>query len=141
MERKDRFCSGCGARLDDEAAPGLASANRPPQRTPSRRRSAAAKPADERKHASLLFADVCDSTAHVASIDPEEAQAYFAHALGLMSEAVEAYGGTVSRPLGDGQHFLFGAPVAHEDHALRAAWPQSRCSGARASSRGSIGRW
>ncbi|MBA2723332.1 MAG: AAA family ATPase [Methylibium sp.] len=120
MERKDRFCSGCGARLDDEAAPGLASANRPPQRTPSRRRSAAAKPADERKHASLLFADVCDSTAHVASIDPEEAQAYFAHALGLMSEAVEAYGGTVSRPLGDGQHFLFGAPVAHEDHALRA---------------------
>lgn len=74
----------------------------------------------ERKQVSVLFVDLCDSTAHVAHSDPEEARAYLDDALRLMSGAVEAYGGTVSQLLGDGLLALFGAPVAQEDHALRA---------------------
>ena len=74
----------------------------------------------ERKQVSVLFADLCESTAQVAAGDPEEAQILLDRALHLMSEAVEAYGGTVSQLLGDGLLALFGAPLAQEDHALRA---------------------
>ncbi len=68
----------------------------------------------------LLFADLCGSTAHVARADPEEAQGYLDRALKTMAEAVETYGGSVRRLQGDGLVGLFGAPVAQEDHALRA---------------------
>jgi class 3 adenylate cyclase/tetratricopeptide (TPR) repeat protein len=74
----------------------------------------------ERKQVTVLFVDLCDSTASVSNADPEEARAYLEDALRLMTEAVEAYGGTVSQLLGDGLLALFGAPVAQEDHALRA---------------------
>ena len=74
----------------------------------------------ERKQVTVLFVDLCDSTANVRNSDPEEARAYLEEALRLMTNAVEAYGGTVSQLLGDGLLALFGAPVAQEDHALRA---------------------
>lgn len=74
----------------------------------------------ERKQVSVMFVDLCDSTAHVLNSDPEEARAYLDEALLIMTEAVETYGGTVSQLLGDGLLALFGAPVAQEDHALRA---------------------
>jgi class 3 adenylate cyclase len=74
----------------------------------------------ERKQVTVLFADLCESTAQVAAVDPEEAQVLLDRAVRVMSEAVEAYGGTVSQLLGDGLLALFGAPVAQEDHALRA---------------------
>ena len=74
----------------------------------------------ERKQVTVLFVDLCDSTANVRNSDPEEARSYLENALALMTDAVEAYGGTVSQLLGDGLLALFGAPVAQEDHALRA---------------------
>ena len=74
----------------------------------------------ERKHVTALFVDLCDSTASVQHSDPEEARAYLEDALRLMTDAVDAYGGTVSQLLGDGLLALFGAPLAQEDHALRA---------------------
>jgi class 3 adenylate cyclase/tetratricopeptide (TPR) repeat protein len=77
--------------------------------------------AHERKFLTVMFADLCGSTAQVSAMhDPEEAQAYLDKALRLMSECVENYGGTISQLLGDGLLALFGAPVAQEDHALRA---------------------
>ena len=74
----------------------------------------------ERKQVTVLFVDLCDSTAHVMNSDPEEAKIYLDGALLLMTDAVDAYGGTVSQLLGDGLLALFGAPVSQEDHALRA---------------------
>ncbi|WLA68721.1 adenylate/guanylate cyclase domain-containing protein [Bradyrhizobium diazoefficiens] len=74
----------------------------------------------ENKHVSVLFADVCDSTALLQHSDPEEARNYLGKALNQLAEAVETYGGTVSQLLGDGLVALFGAPLAQEDHALRA---------------------
>ena len=74
----------------------------------------------ERKQVTALFVDLCDSTANVQHSDPEEARAYLEAALKLMTDAVDAYGGTVSQLLGDGLLALFGAPLAQEDHALRA---------------------
>lgn len=74
----------------------------------------------QRKQVSVLFVDLCESTARVAAVDPEESKVLLERALRVMSDAVEAYGGTVSQLLGDGLLALFGAPLAQEDHALRS---------------------
>jgi class 3 adenylate cyclase/tetratricopeptide (TPR) repeat protein len=74
----------------------------------------------ENKQVSVLFVDVCDSTALLQHVDSEEARAYLSRALDCLAEAVETYGGTISQLLGDGLVALFGAPAAQEDHALRA---------------------
>lgn len=74
----------------------------------------------QRKIVTLLFADLCGSTAHVANADPEEAQVFLDRALKTMADAVETYGGSVQRLQGDGLVAQFGAPLAQEDHALRA---------------------
>lgn len=74
----------------------------------------------ENKQVSVLFVDVCDSTSLLQDADPEESRDYLGKALNLMAEAVETFGGTVSQLLGDGLVALFGAPMAQEDHALRA---------------------
>lgn len=90
----DKFCSQCGLKFEDAVA--------------------------ERKIVSLLFADLCGSTALISGSDPEDAQALLDRALLAMTEAVETYGGSVRRLQGDGVVALFGAPLAQEDHALRA---------------------
>lgn len=90
----DRFCAHCGLQFEEALA--------------------------ERKFVTLLFADLCGSTAHVARADPEEAQGFLDRALKTMAEAVETYGGSVRRLQGDGLVGVFGAPIAQEDHALRA---------------------
>lgn len=76
--------------------------------------------ASARKQATVFFADICESTRNFAVDDPEEARSQLEPALRTMCEAVAAYGGIVSQLLGDGVLALFGAPVAQEDHALRA---------------------
>jgi adenylate cyclase len=76
----------------------------------------------ERKRVTLLFADICDSTSLIDGIDPELAIQRLQPVLGCMKEAVEAHGGIVSRTQGDGIMAFFGAPRAHEDHAVRACW-------------------
>ena len=76
----------------------------------------------ERKQATVLFADLRDSTRLVEGLDPEDAQKIIDPVLNVMMEAVHRYEGTVNQVLGDGIMALFGAPVAHEDHALRACY-------------------
>jgi class 3 adenylate cyclase/tetratricopeptide (TPR) repeat protein len=76
----------------------------------------------ERKQVTVLFADLKGSTELIAGLDPEEARKLLDLALHLMIEAVHRYEGTVNQVLGDGIMALFGAPVAHEDHALRACY-------------------
>src|SRR5512132_1404221 len=76
----------------------------------------------ERKQVTVLFADLKGSTELIQSLDPEEAQALLDPALHVMMDAVHRYEGTVNQVLGDGIMALFGAPVAHEDHALRACY-------------------
>jgi class 3 adenylate cyclase/tetratricopeptide (TPR) repeat protein len=75
---------------------------------------------DERKTATILFADIVGSTAMVSRSDPEVALDILRPALNLLSEAVKRYGGTVNRVTGDGLMALFGAPFSDEEHALGA---------------------
>jgi class 3 adenylate cyclase/tetratricopeptide (TPR) repeat protein len=76
----------------------------------------------ERKQVTVLFADIKDSTELIRDLDPEAAQQLLDPALHRMMDAVHRYEGTVNQVLGDGIMALFGAPIAHEDHALRACY-------------------
>jgi class 3 adenylate cyclase/tetratricopeptide (TPR) repeat protein len=75
----------------------------------------------ERKLVTLMVADLAGSTAAVDGTDPEDADSYLTDALGGMMDAIHLYEGTVNTLRGDGLMALFGAPIAHEDHAVRAA--------------------
>ena len=74
------------------------------------------------KQVTILFADICDSTRLVASMDAEDAGAALGAVLAVMGDAVRRFGGVVNQRLGDGVMVLFGAPVAAEDHAARACF-------------------
>ena len=76
----------------------------------------------ERKQVTVLFADIKDSTELIRDLDPEAAQRLLDPALHRMMDAAHRFEGTVNQVLGDGIMALFGAPIAHEDHALRACY-------------------
>jgi class 3 adenylate cyclase len=76
----------------------------------------------ERKQVTVLFADLKGSTELIRDLDPEAAQRLLDPALQRMMDAVHRFEGTVNQVLGDGIMALFGAPIAHEDHALRACY-------------------
>jgi class 3 adenylate cyclase/tetratricopeptide (TPR) repeat protein len=76
----------------------------------------------ERKQVTVMFADIKGSMALIEGLDPEEARQRLTPVLHLMMEAVHRYEGTVNQVMGDGIMALFGAPVAHEDHVLRACY-------------------
>jgi class 3 adenylate cyclase/tetratricopeptide (TPR) repeat protein len=76
----------------------------------------------ERKQVTVLFADLKDSTELIRGLDPEAAQQLLDPAIHHMMDAVHRFEGTVNQVLGDGIMALFGAPIAHEDHALRACY-------------------
>jgi class 3 adenylate cyclase/tetratricopeptide (TPR) repeat protein len=80
----------------------------------------------ERKTVTVLFADLKGSMELLADRDPEEARKILDPVLELMMEAVHRYEGTVNQVMGDGIMALFGAPVAHEDHAVRACYASLR---------------
>src|SRR5262249_7309669 len=72
----------------------------------------------ERKQVTVLFADLKGSMELLADCDPEEARHLLDPVLERMIEAVHRYEGTVNQVMGDGIMALFGAPIAHEDHAV-----------------------
>ncbi len=80
----------------------------------------------ERKHVTVLFADLKGSMELLADRDPEEARQILDPILERMMEAVHRYEGTVNQVMGDGIMALFGAPLAHEDHAVRACYAALR---------------
>jgi predicted ATPase/class 3 adenylate cyclase len=80
----------------------------------------------ERKQVTVLFADMKGSMELLADRDPEEARKILDPILEHMMEAVHRYEGTVNQVMGDGIMALFGAPLAHEDHAVRACYAALR---------------
>jgi predicted ATPase/class 3 adenylate cyclase len=130
-EADERFCGGCGRSLVTPSStppPTLAVAAPPPPQTYTPRHLAEKILASraglegERKQVTVLFADVVGSTELIRDLDPEDAQRLLDGAVTRMMDAVHRYEGTVSRAMGDGIMALFGAPIAHEDHAVRACY-------------------
>src|SRR5262249_42639897 len=128
-----RFCDSCGARLGGgpaTGAPGAREAVVTQEGTPphlaAKILAARAALEDERKVVTVLFADLKGSTELVSTMDPEDARDLLDPVVKLMVEAVHHYEGTVTRVMGDGIMALFGAPISHEDHALRACYAALR---------------
>jgi class 3 adenylate cyclase/tetratricopeptide (TPR) repeat protein len=76
----------------------------------------------ERRQVTVLFSDLKGSTEYIADLDPEDARRLLDPVLERMMEAVDRYEGTVNQVMGDGIQALFGAPIAFEDHAVRACY-------------------
>ncbi len=123
------FCGGCGRRLDAAEA----KLPNPRGKTPEERvREARPEFENEKKFVTVLFADIRGSLKVIHGLkdnqepeviresEPERAQQFLDGVLRLMIDAVHEYDGTVIQVLGDGIVALFGAPTAHEDHAVRA---------------------
>src|SRR5436853_1222797 len=124
-----KFCGACGAQLAAPLPPASASATArfesPRAYTPAHLAARILKDraalSGERKQVSVLFADVSGFTSISERLDPEEVHALINRAFELMLAEIHRYEGTVNQFLGDGLMALFGAPIAHEDHAQRAA--------------------
>src|SRR5207249_3746272 len=120
-----RFCNECGNPV---AAPSVAAAAlvSPESYTPRylAQKILTSRHAleGERKQVTVLFADMKGSMELLAARDPEEARKILDPVLERMMEAVHRYEGTVNQVMGDGIMALFGAPLAHEDHAVRACY-------------------
>jgi class 3 adenylate cyclase/tetratricopeptide (TPR) repeat protein len=126
------FCGRCGLRLPSETitpsqsqsppdSNRILAAYTPPHLQEKILRSRGALEG-ERKQVTILFADLKGSMELLAGRDPEEARQLLDPVLTRMMEAVHHYEGTVNQVMGDGIMALFGAPLAHEDHAVRACY-------------------
>ncbi|MEA2208771.1 MAG: hypothetical protein QOF54_1248 [Solirubrobacteraceae bacterium] len=110
---------GCGARLaaPPEAGAPAAPSDAPPSETAIGPASSAA---DERRTATVLFADLSGYTAIAETLEPESVKRLLERILTRLGEEVLSYGGYVDKFIGDNVMATFGAPVAHGDDAERA---------------------
>src|SRR6266850_4338872 len=134
-----KFCGECGARLIEGPAPAAPTATPTPGAPVGSASDRFASPAaytpkhlaekiltsksvleGERKHVTVMFTDVSGFTAMSERLDPEEVHGIMNQAFEVILNAVHRYEGTINQFLGDGVMALFGAPIAHEDHASRA---------------------
>ncbi len=127
-------CGACGAprrpnaKFCDECAAPTASA---PQRTPrdytpkhlaDKILQSKSALAGERKQVTVLFADVKGSMELAEQLDPEQWHKILDRFFAILTDGVHRFEGTVNQYTGDGIMALFGAPIAHEDHAQRACY-------------------
>src|SRR3989441_1199695 len=120
-----RFCNGCGTRLA-AAAPAVEPQTYTPAHIADKIRTSRGAMVGERKQVTVLFADLKGSMELLGDRDPEEARRLLDAVLERMMEAVHRYEGTVNQVMGDGIMALFSAPLAHEDHAVRACYAALR---------------
>src|SRR3954465_10694127 len=134
-EPDEDFCGGCGQPLGSppNSSPAPVPQTRvaspqiyTPQHLAERILTSKAALEGERKQVTVLFADLKGSMELLADRHPEEAPRILDPVLAHMMEAVHRYEGTVNQVMGDGIMALFGAPLAHEDHAVRACYAALR---------------
>jgi len=122
-----KFCAQCGHALTTAGNGRYSSPrNYTPQHLIDKILTTKAALEGERKQVTILFADIKGSLEMIAGRDVEDAQKLLHAVVELMIDAVHRYEGTVNSVLGDGIMALFGAPIAHEDHAVRACYAALR---------------
>ncbi|HYB43153.1 MAG TPA: AAA family ATPase, partial [Candidatus Methylomirabilis sp.] len=127
MPAAARFCPSCGAPASDLETSRFPSPTAyTPRHLAEHILTSRSSLAGERKQVTVLFADLKGSMELLAERDPEEAGPLLDPVLELMMEAVHHYEGTVNQKMSDGIMALFGAPLALEDHAVRACYAALR---------------
>ena len=124
-----RFCVECGTGLGvpgSEPGPLTSPVAYTPSHLAERILTSRAAIEGERKQVTVLFADLRSSLELLTNQDPEEARRLLDAVVQHMMDAVHHYEGTVNQVLGDGIMALFGAPLGHEDHAVRASYAALR---------------
>src|SRR5438128_1577530 len=133
----ERRCGACGAQLrptakfcDECAAPAAPSVREPRTYTPKHLAekilTSRAALEGERKQVTVLFADVKGSLELAEQLDPEAWHGILDRFFTILADGVHRFEGTVNQYTGDGIMALFGAPIAHEDHARRACYAALR---------------
>jgi class 3 adenylate cyclase/tetratricopeptide (TPR) repeat protein len=118
-----RFCNECGTPVASDSAPvSVSPQTYTPRYLAEKILTSRHALEGERKQVTVLFADIKGSLELLADRDPEDARKLLDPILDLMMAAVHRYEGTVNQVMGDGIMALFGAPLAHEDHAVRACY-------------------
>src|SRR5689334_21184124 len=137
-EPGSKFCEQCGEPLTSAPRPARRAASAPaappaptpesytPKHLAERILTSRAALQGECKQVTVLFADLKGSMELIADRDPEEIRRILDPVLERMMAAVHRYEGTVNQVMGDGIMALFGAPLAHEDHAVRACYAALR---------------
>jgi class 3 adenylate cyclase/tetratricopeptide (TPR) repeat protein len=119
----DQFCGGCGHSLTPAPAP-LLDHSKPHSYTPKfladKILTTRSSIEGERKLVTVLFADVANFTTISEKLDPEEIHGIMDGAFRILMDEIHKYEGTINQFTGDGVMALFGAPLSHEDHAIRA---------------------
>ena len=113
-----RFCSECGTAVSTDSSdlPISAVAGGPrPGTTPT-----APSPEAERRHVTVLFADLVGFTPFAEERDAEDVRDTLSRYFEIASDVIGRYGGTVEKFIGDAVMAVWGAPTAHEDDAERA---------------------
>src|SRR5262245_4075014 len=123
----NKFCGECGASLTTAPASALTPPARyaspeayTPKHLAEKILTSRGAMEGERKGVTVMFSDVSGFTAMSEKLDPEDVHAIMVGAFEVILNEVHRYEGTINQFLGDGVMALFGAPVAHEDHAHRA---------------------
>ena len=119
-----RHCDSCGQALAAAAAPIAApdARTQPPEHLAEKIRAGQGALEGERKQVTVLFADVMGSMELAERSDPEQWRRIMERFFAILCEGVHRFEGTVDKFTGDGIMALFGAPIAHEDHAQRACY-------------------
>ena len=120
------FCRSCGASLTVEPGRFTTPRSYIPRHLAEKILTSKSALEGERKQVTVLFADLKGSMELLVDRDPEDARKILDPVLERMMEAVHRYEGTVNQVMGDGIMALFGAPLALEDHALRACYATLR---------------
>jgi class 3 adenylate cyclase/tetratricopeptide (TPR) repeat protein len=128
LEPGSKFCDACGNSIPVAVTPATLPSRfaspegYTPKHLAEKILSSRSELEGERKLITVLFADLKGSMEILADRDPEEARKVLEPVVERMIEAVHRYDGTVNQVMGDGIMALFGAPIAHEDHAVRACY-------------------
>jgi class 3 adenylate cyclase/tetratricopeptide (TPR) repeat protein len=113
-----KFCIECGTGLAAGEAPAAAPAEAPT--APAAPAPMAEAPPEERRQATVLFADLSGYTAAAERMDPEAVKALVGRTLRRLGDEIERFGGTIDKFIGDNVMGVFGAPITHEDDPERA---------------------
>ena len=120
----NKFCDGCGKTLAVEQRAPPPDYSKPHSYTPKfladKILTSRGAMEGERKLVTVLFADVANFTSMSEKLDPEEVHGIMDGCFKILMDEIHRYEGTVNQFTGDGVMALFGAPLAHEDHAQRA---------------------